>query len=342
MPKNSLQGHSTDTGWRIIRQINTELGSGGNFCARYEVQSPCGEKIGFMKAMDLAGGGSLREIQEKINTYIFEQDILELCKGKKMTRVVTPIEVGQIRCNNFPAEYNTVYYAIFDMAQGDLRSTHLNCEKQNKDWEAIFRGLHHAAIGIQQLHNEEIAHQDIKPSNILAFNPKSFKVSDLGRVVDKKGVSPFREYLFPGDQGYKPIEMFYGITMFEFTDRLSCDMYMIGSLIYHMIEEVQIGYATLQEADELHSRVRTLSFNEALPFLVTAFNRKMESFKKVCTNLFGEKAADAIYTTVKEMCHPNPKQRGNRKYNNEYAIFSMEKYISKLSQTIALIKLEKK
>ena len=103
MPASALLGLTTDSGWKITQQLNNTLGSGGNFCCRYLARSLDGQE-GFLKAMDLTRAmGDLRDLQKLINEYLFEQDILYFCQNKKMTRVVTPLDAGQLDVPNYQA-----------------------------------------------------------------------------------------------------------------------------------------------------------------------------------------------------------------------------------------------
>jgi serine/threonine protein kinase len=334
MPRSSLEDLTTDTGWLIKRRIDSPLGSGGNFCARYEAESADG-KVGFLKAMDLGSAlTDLSRLHSLTKEYLFEQQILDECKIKKMTRVVAPLDMGTIVNPHFPPPANVVYYIIFDMAQGDLRNRHLEIAEKDRRWISAFMALHHTAVGVNQLHKAEIAHQDIKPSNVLSFSDESFKVSDLGRVVDKKGNSPFSALPFPGDGGYKPIELFYGVSSSKFTDRFSCDMYMVGSLVYHLIEDVQITAAVLNDSKLLHPNVRRMDYDLALPFILSAFNTKVTQFKSNCIEKFGLKIGSDLYTIVKEMCYPDPEQRGNARFKNSVSRLGLDKYISLLSQVV--------
>src|SRR6266851_917241 len=52
-------------------------------------------------------------------------------------------------------------------ADGDVRK-HLS-PTQSLDIVWILRCLHHIATGLHQLHSAKVAHQDLKPSNVLAF-----------------------------------------------------------------------------------------------------------------------------------------------------------------------------
>lgn len=339
MPSQSLVGLTTDSGWKVTELLKNNLGSGGNFCVRYIAESKSGE-VGFLKAMDLSGVlGDLQRLQETVNQYLFEQDILNECRDKKLSRVVTPLDAGQIIVPNFPKPLNTVYYVIFEKANNNLREYHL--ETSQKKWLPAFSALHHVAIGIEQLHRVGIAHQDVKPSNVLAFDNAQFKISDMGRVVDESGKSPFRSIPFPGDPSYKPIEMFFGIYSLEFIDRRSCDMYMVGSLVYHLVEDTPINAGVITEARLLDSNIQHKPYADALPFLLTGFNTILRRYKKHCIELFGDKIAELLVNVVYEMCYPDSGKRGAPKFIDKHNRYSMRRYASKLGNIVRHAKIHR-
>ncbi len=151
MPSTALQGLVTDSGWTIGKMINTSSGSGGNFCTRYTAISPEG-KVGFLKAMDLSSvaSGSLDDMQQMISKYLFEQNILNKCRDQKLTRVVTPLDSGEIISPVSVFPLNRVFYIIFELAAGDFRHQFINTGVNSL--KLAFMSLHHAAVGIKQLH----------------------------------------------------------------------------------------------------------------------------------------------------------------------------------------------
>lgn len=332
MPSQSLLGLKTDSGWTVTHLLKNKLGTGGNFCVRYLAESEKGE-IGFLKAMDVSGVvHDINLLQQTVNMYLFERNMLNKCKDKKMSRVVVPIDAGEIVVPNFPPPLNTVYYVIFEKADGTLRDQYLESVQQN--WLASFKALHHVALGVEQLHNAMISHQDIKPSNVLAFPSDEFKVSDLGRVVDKQGESPFSMMAFPGDPAYKPIEMYFGARSLDFTIRKACDMNMVGSLVYHVIENIPINATILNEAQIIEPTLMTKSFDDALPYIITAFNNILRRFKQHCAELFDDKVAKAITEIVFEMCHPDPRLRGISGATNISVQYSIRRYVGKLANLV--------
>lgn len=63
--------------------------------------------------------------------------------------------------------FTKVFYLIFELADGDIRR-HLAVQ-ESLDLAFVLRTLHHVAVGLDQLHRADIAHQDLKPSNVLIY-----------------------------------------------------------------------------------------------------------------------------------------------------------------------------
>ena len=315
--------------------ISKTSGSGGNFCTRYTAVDLDG-KIGFLKAMDLSKVATkpLDEIVKTISEYLFEQNILKHCKEQRLTKVVTPLDSGELLSPKEFPPLNRVFYIIFELAEGDLRAEFIN--KGVSSWKLLFKSLHHVAIGIRQLHKIGIAHQDIKPSNILCFSNEESKISDLGRVTDSKGESPFSLDSFTGDRSYAPIEVMFGIGPTEFLDRRLSDLHMFGSLIYHVISGAQITPIIIDETRLIMPHIGTTSYDDTLPFLKSSFATVISRFRENCQNLFGEKIASELAEIVSELCFPDYRFRGNLKHKSKIQRLSMEKYISKMASILRL------
>lgn len=330
MPSRALLGMTTSTGWTITEELKNTLGSGGNFCCRYRATSADG-KLGFLKAMDLTSAisGGIRELQKLINSFVFEQDILFFCKDRKMSRVVTPLDAGTIVVANHPPPINEVYYVIFECADGDLRQQYI--EPNTINWKDAFKALHHTALGTLQLHQAGIAHQDIKPSNILCFDKKISKISDLGRVTDDKGKSPFSGMAFTGDRSYAPIEERYGFVPKEFRERFYADIHMVGSLAYHLVSGIQITPVLLKEAQLIVPNILSMSYFDALPFFQTSYNKVISDFHKECSALFPINVANQLQNIVFEMCNPNIKERACLSDNQKISKITINRYVGKFA-----------
>lgn len=112
-------------------------------------------------------------------------------RERNLDRVVLAISDGMIRVPARSIAGGIVQYLIFELADGDLRSTANAAAHFETAW--LLRALHHMATGLTQLHGQQIAHQDLKPSNVLVFDSKIAKVGDLGRAALKGSFPPHED-----------------------------------------------------------------------------------------------------------------------------------------------------
>ena len=127
---------------------------------------------GFLKALDYAKAFSqhkpvsiaLQELTESIN---FEKYVLARCRDRRLDRIVISIADGTY-IDGQPG-VDTVEYLIFELADGDVRKHMKVVDKLDVHWR--LKTLHHISTGLNQLHRNDIFHQDIKPSNILVSHP---------------------------------------------------------------------------------------------------------------------------------------------------------------------------
>lgn len=340
MPSRSLEGLKTDSGWTIERRLSEKLQSGGNHCVRYSATSSEG-KSGFLKAMDFSRARNVDDVNNLSAAYIFEREVLERCKNRNMSKVVIALDHGEISVPGFPEGIgSTVYYIIFEVAdEGDFRQKHL--DSFNNSVQALFsrfKALHHVCLGLEQLHGAGLAHEDIKPSNILCFEGGIAKVSDLGQVTDYHGRSPFSGADFTGDPHYIPINLRCGDALSEFEDRFATDLYMAGSMAYHIVEQIQITTVLMDEILQIAPHFWTLPYLERLPYMITAYNAVIQRFGESIEIRLGADLAESISNMVYEMCYPDPKQRGNKKFAKKFSRYSMRRYVSKCSRVVRLLK----
>ena len=331
---HELLGLTTSSGWRVIENLGKPQGTGANFCVRYLAQHNITEEIGFLKAMDLmdAVSKSLEEMQRTISCYLFEQKITEQCKGNNLSRVVVPLDAGELIHPNHPAPLNRVFYIVFEKAEGNLRERHFG--SGSKKWLPMFKALHHVAHGVEQLHSTGITHQDVKPSNILEFKDDLFKISDLGRVVDVKGKSPFANTPFPGDLTYRPTELYFGQYGLETEFRKLCDIYMVGSLAYNMIMGDPINVSIIKKALHIEENLMHFKFHTALPVLLQAFEVVIERYRVYCAELFGDDISNLLTKTIYEMCHPDPTKRGTYGFSGGKKQPSIRRYVGRFSTLV--------
>lgn len=179
-PAMRLEGVSLQKGWTVgplIPRAATQ--TGGCFSCSYRVTRPNGAPA-FLKAMDytaaLLSNDPATELNRLTSAFLFERELLQECANRGMSRIVRAIDSGKVLVGD-----QTVEYLIFEEAKGGDIRTYLDGLSQfNLAWTMTC--IHSISVGVQQLHNAGIAHQDLKPSNVLHFPDEGEKLADLGRA----------------------------------------------------------------------------------------------------------------------------------------------------------------
>lgn len=331
-PAFCLQGRVLDDGWEVLEIHRRPIGStGGHFSVGYKVRK--GDVVAYLKALDFMAvfqsPDHLKALEAMLSAFNFERNLLAKCKNRKMRNVVTPIIDGYAEFPDVPV-ISKVYYIIFELADGDIRSI-LNA-MQSFDIAWCFRSLHNIAVGLQQLHQGGIAHQDLKPSNVLVFRGNKSKIADLGRASDKTRHFRYDDLTIAGDVSYAPPELLYG---YRFTDefefRFAVDMYHFGNLFFFYFSGLSASQALLPKFRAIvgDNHIST-SFESDLPYLQRAFAETLQDLERDIRNVTSICIED-IVNTVKELCNPNPRRRGNPInifYKSDQ--FGLQRYISKL------------
>lgn len=318
-----LLGRTLESGWTIVQPVGWDPlsgdsmdhynGSGGHFSVPYLVERD--GRRAFLKAIDFTSAlnsvNVLEALQEITATHSFEAKILRLCADANMDRVVVAIESGQISVG--PNLQDTAPYLIFELADGDVRR-----RIQKKEGEVRMawwlRAMHHATVGLSQLHSEGIAHQDLKPSNLLSFDEEgAFKIADLGRCTREGEAAPHDVLPFTGDLKYAPPEILYGyINPQQQERRLRCDLWMLGSMIFFFVR----GFGATQLLhSELQPTQRPMPFGAwnggylpMLALLQTSFTKMLYDLE---SDLDKNHLKDELVTAASELCNPNHELRGH-------------------------------
>lgn len=337
--------------WYIKEKVPVSpIGSGGTFSVGYFVtnnESPSDDKEYFMKVINLerALGSGIEKIQQITADFIFEESILNICKDNKLSRVMFPIDSGKDELQHLLTKqpFNNIHYIVFEKALGDIRT--LSNGFQDINMLTSLSALHHAAVGLKQIHSKKIAHQDLKPSNVLQAEDSTHKIADFGRAWSPGISANHDDNEIAGDHNYAPIEQFLG---YEYKDtalrRYGTDLYQLGQLILFFFNEVPLTayyHAYLKRIGFVMNRTEDL-FPQALPYLEVAFQELAESlYKKIIAlsprenNPYIKELAEQIKLFFIELCSPNPENRGyNKAYvQGKYYTF-LEKIISKLDLII--------
>lgn len=311
--------------WNVIkRKPKNANDSSGYFSSCYFVENDKGEKA-FLKAYNYlyAFGrktGSADTLKFMTENFTYERDLLKLCGNSKMRRVVMAIDSGEY---TEPGEIIAVPYLVFEHADGGNLANFLPIS--DLSWK--LHSFHGALLGVSQLHQAKVAHQDIKPSNILIFGKTIAKISDLGSATQFGNASNWEQVDIAGDQRYAPVELLYKYFSPNWeTRRFGADLFMLGGLLTYMVADINFLSLMYQKL-ERHQRHDVFggNFNQAMPFLLNAYHLSLTDLKKAVP----EKIRNELIQIIAELSHPDPDKRGNpQRPGTPYSRFSLHRYIS--------------
>lgn len=198
---------------------------------------------------------------------------------------------------------------MFEVAERDLRE-HAGLGK-TLDTALNLYILHQTALSLEALHFNNIAHQDLKPSNVLLFENLFVKLGDLGSAHDKGVLRPDNQSIIAGDPGHAPPEQLYGYRPNEWAARrLASDLYLFGSLIVYMFSDVSMtAQISGQLKPEHHWKAWTGNKADILPYLYGAWDAVLEELIELLDKDIGEE----LITIVRHLTNPDPNRRGHPK-----------------------------
>jgi serine/threonine protein kinase len=333
-PAECLKGLPLDKDWTVVEQIfPPPHATGGCFSVGYIVEHNSGKRA-FLKALDfskaLQAPDPARELQSMTEAYNFERDLLAKCKGRKLYRIVTPLADGVVTVPGNFGPLANVCYLIFEQAKGNIRDEAALFTVFDLAW--CLRSLHHTSVALRQLHSAGIAHQDLKPSNILVFQDTGSKISDLGRASDTSTKSRTDSLQIPGDVGYAPPEQFYSLgSSRSFSHRCLADLYLFGSLFFFY-------FGNCSTTQAVNSKIRGLKginftgtdFSNDLPYIRQAFQEALLDLEALVRPIAGSLTSEIIQI-ASQLCEPDPSRRGHPKtFGTLTPQHSLERFVSRL------------
>lgn len=324
-----LVGQELEGGWKVISSVEkTGSQTGSYFSQGYLVENGRGERA-FLKAMDfseaLKAADFTRAVESLARQFNFERDLLEFCKTKRMRNVVRSIGGGMVDVGS-GGPMDRVQYFIFEPADGDIRRVIDSFSCVTVAW--ALRVLHEVSVGLRQLHLAMIAHQDLKPSNILSFGESSIKLGDLGSASMRSNQCPRDSLMIPGQISYAPPEQLYG----EFhpdwvARRVGSDMYQLGGVCVFLVTGVSINSLVADRLrPEQHWDKWAGSYRDVLPHVQYAFSQVLDEISPLMEN--GK--VPGLLEIVKELCEPDIDARGDqRRIKRGAAQYSIEPFVSK-------------
>lgn len=310
----NLEGLDLDGGWHVDKLLKRPTqGTGGYSSFSYVASNKEGVKA-FLKALDFSAAlgeeDPARSMYYLTSAYDVERNLLHKCKDKKLRRVVVPLADGTAKVPGNFGLLGNVPYLIFAMATGDIRSEVARWKRFDLAW--ALRSLHHSATGLQELHGIGIAHQDVKPSNVLVFPVEGSKLTDLGSASQVGYPSRSDKKVVPGDVSYATPEQWYGWSQSpDFSNRYLVDLYRLGGLIFFFFAGCSATDAIQLKFSIKYGKEFTRSdFVGDLPYMQHAFEEAINDLRALV-----QKAAldltDEIVMIAQQLCDPDPRRRGD-------------------------------
>jgi len=309
-PAYRLKGLDLEGGWHVEERIEPPPGAtGGNFSCGYHVKRMDGRR-GFLKALDfsraLRENDAARALQSLTEAYNFERRLLNQCKARHMDKIVQALADGSVQVDQSPL--GNVQYLIFEDADCDLRVRLHLLGRLELAWK--LRSLHHIATALSQLHGHQIAHQDLKPSNVLVFDQNTSKIADLGSASVRGSGGPRDDRRCAGDPIYAPIEALYAYFDPEWTiRRQGCDLWQLGSMVVFLFTGLTMNSLIVKEIpDTMRPQVWTGTFENVLPYVTDGFGRVLDILGE---HVDEDNLRKELQDIVRQLCNPNPKLRGH-------------------------------
>lgn len=236
IPKaDALVGVTIAGRWRLDEKFHVgKQESGGNFGVGYTATDLQDGLRRFVKIVDFRSRlRDMSQLRQLLEMAEFEVIMHKACM--RMSKVVRMVGHGQLAFQTpaSPDPYNYLCL-VLERGDGDIKS-HVDFHPDRSPYWKLWV-LREVALAIVQMERAQLAHNDIKPSNVIRFPSNgtvhNIKLGDVGRTVTKSGTGPFDGMAWAGDPRHKPLELLYGWEEPEWQNRrTAADAYMLGNLV---------------------------------------------------------------------------------------------------------------
>jgi serine/threonine protein kinase len=322
----NLQGKTTPAGWLICERVRfAEDHTGGHFSDCYFVQKD--GKRAFLKALDIEKF-EIAHVMGLMAGFEYESNLVALCREKKLGRIVQVIEADKVeRDPNASPVLRHVPFLIFELAEGDIRESVDLSKAVSDQWR--FQILHQTTLALLQLHKEQIAHQDLKPSNVLRFDNQRLKLGDLGRSSLRGKPAPHDFAPIAGAHNYAPFELRYGYIREDWLERrLSADVFHLGCLVVFSFTNICFPEYVIGKLAEPY---RPAAWGDSYELVSEHLQAMTIEALAELSNEFPEQFRSELVSIVRDLCHPDPTKRGRTGVKSKADIgpLWLERYVSR-------------
>jgi len=345
-PAHELVGKTVDDKWLIVEKLKSDDSdsTGGFFSVPYKVKHQETGEHAFLKVVDMLKALNIYQQNEGITTaeatnrvtssHLFECELAEACTGRKMTRVVKALHHGELLLTIPGTEFKLGHgYLLFELGQGDTHTLLKQVKPTNAAWK--MRALHQTAVGLKQLHSADIAHQDLKRSNVVFFGENNAKICDLGRAVKRNRPSRNDARVVPCQLQNSPLELVYQEMPTTWEHRhFSTDLYMLGNLAFAIFVDTPITFPVIYRLPEnlrpMLSWFTNSGFGGDYSEVVPALRNVLAKIVTESSAIVPEEIREKWVNTVLMLCEPDPAKRGHPR---DHAMghgqkYSAERFIS--------------
>jgi serine/threonine protein kinase len=353
-PAENLIGQTIKGRWQVVERKNIDGRdtTGGYFSVPYRVIDIQTGGQAFMKVINLSkalliyqqqGISTAEALHNVSDGHLFEVHLAEACKERKLRKIISVLDHGDIPADIPLLGPVGIPYIVFEYAECDAHSLLSSNKRSDLEWHMAT--LHQVAVGIQELHHAQIAHHDLKRSNVVFFGKEreTLKLIDLGRAVKRDRPSRNDLRAMPCQPINAPPESLYGFASNEWDERhFAADLYMLGSLTYSMLFDVSMTFAIFQEvplnlrpASQVGPKGFSGSYKDILPVLDTALSNVLLNAEP----FIDLRIRELYLTTLRLLCNPDPEHRGHPKNTTGHGSrYSVERFISVFRRMQLLVK----
>ena len=303
----NLIGKKTIKGWEIVEALALPPDhTGGYFSKCYFVER--GSDKAFLKLIDISQIKDFAQLFQGLAEFRYETQLVQASTNKRLSRVVRLLESGELEVDptNPTPILQKLPYLVFERGQGDIRDT-VDVSKSVLDkWRLCV--LHRAASGLLQLHQANIAHQDIKPSNVIRIADDDLKIGDLGRSSQRGNAAPTDNYEIAGAFTYAPFELRYSYILPDWVRRrLATDVFHVGCLVVYVFTNIILPIHVL---DRLAPPFQPSVWGDPYPQVIPQIKEALEKSLSEIAGDFPVEFREELVSIVRDMCNPDPEKRG--------------------------------